>query len=417
VELGGYFRVLRRWWLIIVLVTASAGVTGYLVATLVEPTYESSTRLLVGPVSSDDFDALRVAGQLTRTYAELVTGEGMLVSAIREVPLTLSMADVRSAVRARGDTETRLLTITVQLSDPDLAALTADHLASALQEMTAAAPGSPGAVQVIGPAQVPTRPVAPQVPLMVLLATAAGFVAAAVTVLLVDYRRDFVSGREDLDILADLPLLATVPTGPRQGATLAALVSEEEVDDPGSPYRRLARSLVAAQKGPRRSLLVAGTSDDDRNGEVALNIAAGIARNGLPATLLDADELSRSITRMLALDPEGRKAIRAGERPLQLLRGRLEIIPYRPTAFSDQPQADLQRTLEDLSASGRVLIVHAGALSSSPSAAIWAGQCNTSVVVAFRDSTRRHALADAIKDLRALKARLNGIILAEPGRG
>jgi polysaccharide biosynthesis transport protein len=417
VELGGYFRVIRRWWLTIVLVTATAGVTGYLVATLVEPTYESSTRLLVGPVSSNDFDELRVAGQLTRTYAELVTGEGMLGSAIREVPLTLSVVDLRSAVRARGDTETRLLTITVQLGDPDLAAATADHLAGALQEITAAAPGSPGAVQVIGPAQVPTRPIAPQVPLMVLLATAAGFVAAAVTVLLVDYRRDFVSGREDLDSLADLPLLATVPTGRRQGATLDALVSEGEVDDPRSPYRTLARSLVAAQKGPRRSLLVAGTSDDDRNGEVALSIAAGIARNGIPATLLDADELSRSITRMLALDPEGRKAIRAGERPLQLLRGRLEIIPYRPTAFSDEPQADLQRTLEDLSASGRVLIVHAGALSSSPSAAIWAGQCNTSVVVAFRDSTRRHALADAIKDLRALKARLNGIILAEPGRG
>jgi polysaccharide biosynthesis transport protein len=417
VELGGYFKVFRRWWLTIVLTTILAGLAGYLVATLTEPTYESTTRILVGPVSSDDFDSLRVAGQLTRTYAELVTGEGILEGAIRDVPLSLSLADLRGAVRARGDTETRLLTITVQMADPELAAATADHLAVALQEVTAAPRGTPGAVLVIAPAQVPTRPIAPQVPLLSLLAAAAGFVAASVTVLLVDYRRDFVSGREDIDNLADLPLLATVPIQARRQATLSALISDEEVDDPGSPYRRLARSLVAAQQGPMRSLLVAGSSDDRRNAEVALSIAAAVARNGLPVTVLDADELSHAITSMLALEPEGLRTMRAGGRPLQLLRGRLEIIPYRPAAFSDQPRADLQDALADIPASGRVLIVYAGALSSAPSATIWAGQCNASVVVAFRDSTRRHVLADAIKDLRLLGASLNGIILGEPARG
>jgi capsular polysaccharide biosynthesis protein len=417
VELGGYFKALRRWWLTIFLATALAGATGYLVSTLTEPTYESSTRLLSGPVSSDDFSALRVAAELTRTYAELVTAEAVLESAIREVPLAMSVPDLRSSVRTRADTETRLLTITVQMADPDLAAATADHLAVALQELTAAPPGSVGGVLVIAPAQVPTRPIAPQVPLLSLLAAGAGFLAASVTVLLVDYRRDLVNGREDIDSLADLPLLATVPMEPRREATLSTLIADEEIDDPGSPYRRLARSLVAAQQGPMRSLLVAGSSDDRRNAEVALGIAAGIARNGLPVTVLDADELSHTITSMLAHDAQGLKAIRGSGRPFQLMGGRLEIIPYRPAAFSNQPRAHLQVALDDISASGRVLIVYAGALSSAPSASIWAGQCNASVVVAFRDSTRRHALADAIKDLRLLGARLNGIILGEPARG
>ncbi len=417
-ELGGYFAALRRWVLTILLATALAGVTGYLAASLTEPTYESSARLLVGPVSSTDLEALRVAGQQTRTYAELVAGDALLETAIRDIPLEMELRDLRSAVSARGDTETRLLTISVQLGDPELAAATADYLAAALQAATAAAPGTAGAVQVIDPAQVPTQSIAPQTTLMGALAAVAGFVTTAVLALFVDYRRNVIARREDLDGLTDVPLLGTLPVGRRKGAELVTYVSEAAEKDPSSPYRRLASALVAAQEGSEPSLLVVGSSESDRSAEVAFNIAVAAASNGHATTLLDADELSHAITKIIAPDLDGlTPTADPRPRPIPLLHGRLDIIPYRPVSLAYQPHAEVQRVLATVFADDRFLVVHAGALSSSPTPTLWARHCKSSVLVALRESTRRHALADTVSHLRALGIPVDGIVLAERTRG
>ena len=71
-ELSGYIAVVRRWWWTLLVAAWVAGLTGFLVASQIAPTYESRVSLLVGPINTDQ-NTLRASGQLVQTYAQLVT--------------------------------------------------------------------------------------------------------------------------------------------------------------------------------------------------------------------------------------------------------------------------------------------------------------------------------------------------------
>ena len=71
-ELSGYLAVARRWWWTLIVSAWIAGLTGYLVASAIPPTYESQVKVLVGPLNAPT-DVLRSTGLLVQTYAQYVT--------------------------------------------------------------------------------------------------------------------------------------------------------------------------------------------------------------------------------------------------------------------------------------------------------------------------------------------------------
>ena len=60
-----------------------AGVSGYVVASQIPPTYEAETQLLVGPYNTDR-DTPAASGDLVQTYSQLVTTTPLLTQAINE---------------------------------------------------------------------------------------------------------------------------------------------------------------------------------------------------------------------------------------------------------------------------------------------------------------------------------------------
>ena len=103
----------------------------YVVTSGVPPRYEAETRLLVGPVSGDK-DTLTAAGQLSQTYAALVTSELVLAATKKETGLTLSLSRLRSKIDVNANDVTRILTIRVSDGNPDVAATLANTLANEL---------------------------------------------------------------------------------------------------------------------------------------------------------------------------------------------------------------------------------------------------------------------------------------------
>ena len=71
-DLSGYLAVAKRWWWTLIVAAWIAGLTGYLVATTIQPTYEAQVKVLVGPLNTDT-DTLRASGLLVQTYAQYVT--------------------------------------------------------------------------------------------------------------------------------------------------------------------------------------------------------------------------------------------------------------------------------------------------------------------------------------------------------
>ena len=94
-ELTGYLAVARRWWWTLLVATWVAGVSGYVVASQIPPTYEAETQLLIGPYNTDR-DTLAAVGRPRPDLFAARHDDAAAVSAIREAGAAMTPADLAS---------------------------------------------------------------------------------------------------------------------------------------------------------------------------------------------------------------------------------------------------------------------------------------------------------------------------------
>ena len=128
-----YLRILRRrWWLLVLLPALAFLATSWLLARR-EPTYTTSSTLLVSPGTSPDSalsSELNAVGLITQTYGELATSPPVLDRARATLGLPPG-TDLQ--VSATAGIETQLIELSATAPDPRLAARIADGVA---QEFT-----------------------------------------------------------------------------------------------------------------------------------------------------------------------------------------------------------------------------------------------------------------------------------------
>ncbi|MEA2143767.1 MAG: hypothetical protein QOI64_2197 [Solirubrobacteraceae bacterium] len=202
-----------RWWWVLLTGALIAGGAGYGAAMQITKTYEAKTQLLVGPLNTTfDLDA---SGKLARTYAQLGEGRPVLLRAIKATGAKLTATELDKATTIDSNEITRIISVRVQDPDPKLAASIADAIGARLVEMStkrrtvssglntfATSPeitdlpaglqepvvaaatrvfsGSvAGRLHVTEAADVPSKPIKPSIPLIVVLATLGGLLLAA----------------------------------------------------------------------------------------------------------------------------------------------------------------------------------------------------------------------------------------------
>ena len=125
-------RLLRRWWLVVLIGPLVGGLAGYVVVRQVPPVYEATVTLLVGQgvvTSSSGTDQLLGAEQLAQTYAEAVRTRPVLTEAASQLGLPLSARELMDRVHTRRVANTQLLRISAENSDPTQAAALANTVA------------------------------------------------------------------------------------------------------------------------------------------------------------------------------------------------------------------------------------------------------------------------------------------------
>ncbi len=93
-ELSGYFAVARRWWWTLLVAAWVAGLAGFYFASRIDPTYESTVELVVGPINTDA-DTLRGAGLMIQTYGQLATTETVLTRTLGDLGLDMPARPAR----------------------------------------------------------------------------------------------------------------------------------------------------------------------------------------------------------------------------------------------------------------------------------------------------------------------------------
>src|SRR3712207_3066194 len=87
--------VLRRWRFMLAAATLTSGVAGYVVASGTPPQYETTARVLVGPLGGEA-KVLRASGPLAETYATLATTRRLLDVTARRVGVDSADVEVRA---------------------------------------------------------------------------------------------------------------------------------------------------------------------------------------------------------------------------------------------------------------------------------------------------------------------------------
>ena len=211
--------LLRRIWekkILIVLVTLlfTAASLAYSVF-VITPQYASTTKVYVVNQTKDEKKAIttqdvQLGSLLVKDYKEIILSNKVMEDAAEKSGLGLTAKQLAGKVSVDAPKDTRIISITVQDKDPqvasDLANTVKEVSADQIKEVTKI-----DDVTTLEEAKAATSPSSPNISKNAALATALGFILAVAGVVLFELLDDRVKRAEDIEETMGLVLLGVVP--------------------------------------------------------------------------------------------------------------------------------------------------------------------------------------------------------------
>ena len=210
--------LLRRIWekkVLIVLVTLlfTAASLAYSIF-LVTPKYSSTTKVYVVNQKKDDkaitTQDVQLGSLLVKDYKEIILSNKVMEDAAEKSGTGITAKELSKKVSVDAPKDTRIISITVQDKDPqvasDLANTVKEISADQIKEVTKI-----DDVTTLEEAKAATSPSSPNILKNGILATALGFILAVAGVVLFELLDDRVKRAEDIEETMGLVLLGVVP--------------------------------------------------------------------------------------------------------------------------------------------------------------------------------------------------------------
>lgn len=211
--------LLRRIWekkILIVLVTLLFTAVSLAVSIFViTPKYASTTKVYVVNQTKDEKKAIttqdvQLGSLLVKDYKEIILSNKVMEDSAEKSGLGLTAKELAKKVSVEAPKDTRIISITVQDKDPqvasDLANTVKEISADQIKEVTKI-----DDVTTLEEAKAATSPNSPNIPKNAILATALGFILAVAGVVLFELLDDRVKRAEDIEETMGLVLLGVVP--------------------------------------------------------------------------------------------------------------------------------------------------------------------------------------------------------------
>lgn len=143
-DLRRQIALVRTWYPLLLASVLLAAGAAFAVSSLQPKVYEARATLIVGQSLTGvnpNYEQLLTSQRLSTTYAAVATTRPMLEAVIDELGLDQTPDEMKALVKANAPADSTLITITVQDTDPERAAATANALAA---QLIAASPAIQG---------------------------------------------------------------------------------------------------------------------------------------------------------------------------------------------------------------------------------------------------------------------------------
>ncbi|MGC6174970.1 YveK family protein [Lacrimispora sp. 38-1] len=212
-----FYKLKRKLWLIILITLLSGIGAGVYSRYVLTPQYTSTAMLYVlsKETSMTSLADLQVGSQLTKDYKILITSRPVMEKVVKSLGLNMSYKDLKKRISVTNPTDTRILSLAVQDTDPERAkkivdeiALTASDYIGDMMEMVQP--------KIFEEGEVPSAKTGPDNKKNAVIGAAAGmfFILAVLTAgVIID---DTIRTEEDAERYLGLSVLAAVPN--REGS-------------------------------------------------------------------------------------------------------------------------------------------------------------------------------------------------------
>ncbi len=281
--------------------------------------------------------------------------------------------------------------------------------------------GAANVIRVLVPAEVPVRPIAPNRPLIFVLACLGGFALAAGAAYLMENAANTVNTADEVKALLHVPVLANIPEV--KSEKRGVYVAQYPFSIAAEAFRSLRTSLEFESAAlPFKSVLITSPGISEGKSTVATNLAFIMAQAGKKVALVGADLREPVMQELLDL-PESK-----GLADLFIDSVKLDdvLITYKPdgneTIFvlpSGTPPPNpaellisnrMDKLLDELKERVDIVIV-----DSSPfivaDASILAAKVDAVLVVVRPEFTRKDAIVSMQEQIARIGARIIGVVM------
>lgn len=280
---------------------------------------------------------------------------------------------------------------------------------------------SPNYLSIIEPAQLPSRPVSPNVQLNVLLAAAAGFALALGAALLVEYIDDTIKTTKDLERASGQVVLGSVSRIQGKDYQDKLALAHTPFSSIGEAYRLIRTNIqFMGVDEPARVLMITSANLGEGKSTTTANLAIVMAQSDLKTVLIDGDLRKPSIHRVFMLpNSEGlTDLIRLSDSDVrEQLKNteyeNLQVItsgPLPPNSAELLGSKRMMAILEELSEIADVVIIDSPPLLAATDAIVLSKRVDGVVLVVSAKHTRRDALKQAVNRLRQVESPILGCV-------
>ncbi len=437
-ELRDYVRILRKSWVLIVVLTLASVAAAAAFSLLQQPSYSATSKVFVSTQSSGTTSELAQGNnfsvQRVKTYVDLMATPLVLSPVIDSLGLETTVDRLVLKISASAPLDTSIIAITALDADPERAAAIANAASKSLTAVVGDIE-TPGGADAVSPVKLtlaqeavaPTLPDSPNVPLNLALGALVGLALGLGAAVLREAFDTRIRNQRDVERITKVAVLGGIVFDPKaQERPLIVHV------DPRSPRAESFRSLrtnlqYVDVERVDRSFVVTSSIEAEGKSTTGANLAIALAATGSRVLLVDADLRRPKLGEYLGIE--------GGVGLTDLLVGRAEfediVQPWGTGSLFVLPAGHVPPNPSELLGSARmshfieqfnrdfdVVIYDTPPLLPVTDAAVLAKNVGGAIIVVAAGRTNRNQLKGAITSLDNVGAAISGIVLTMlPSKG